>query len=97
VSADRLRESRERCQQLLEAVRAPPAECRGSEDAEQRASRALVSSWHVVFGEGPRLPVRSDDHRLPVFLRLPDGPSGFAETRMPKSSAYLSWASKGIV
>lgn len=41
--------------------------------------------WHVVFGEGEELPLRADDIRLPVFLRLKDN-----EAIMPSTwKSYL--------
>lgn len=75
---------------LLGLLEAPPVAC-GEGDSGAGAVGALLSSaWHVAFGEEPRLPVRADDERLPLFLRFADGPSGFQGTRMPKVSTYLA-------
>lgn len=53
---------------------------------------ALANWWHLILGEPPVLPLRSEDPSLPTFLRALDGPSGFARTRMPQFSEYLDWA-----
>eukprot|EP00928_Gymnodinium_smaydae_P040678 TRINITY_DN27568_c0_g1_i1.p1 TRINITY_DN27568_c0_g1~~TRINITY_DN27568_c0_g1_i1.p1 ORF type:complete len:479 (+),score=37.55 TRINITY_DN27568_c0_g1_i1:26-1438(+) len=59
-------------------------------------NHALMCAWHVVFGRDRHQPLRADDESLPMFLRFADGPSGFWNTRMPKTSSYLANVGVGL-
>lgn len=72
---------------LLEMLRTPPGECNSDTAA---VAQAFVPAWHAVFGDELQPPLRADDASLPLFLRFEDGPSGFQETKMPKTSTYLA-------
>ncbi|CAK9028845.1 unnamed protein product [Durusdinium trenchii] len=89
VSAKRLVESIDRVASLMAAF--AESGCTTVELEE-----AIANWWHIVFGEPAQLPIRAEDERLPMFLRVADGPSGFSRTRMPKSSDYLNWAATDL-
>ena len=91
VSAERISASLPRAHAMLLALETS-AECTGQ--AWEGIMRGL---WHTVFGEAALLPTRADNAHIPVFLRVLDGPSGFAKTRMPKSSDYLDWAATALL
>eukprot|EP00933_Yihiella_yeosuensis_P040803 TRINITY_DN35199_c0_g1_i1.p1 TRINITY_DN35199_c0_g1~~TRINITY_DN35199_c0_g1_i1.p1 ORF type:complete len:482 (-),score=107.64 TRINITY_DN35199_c0_g1_i1:475-1920(-) len=98
VDASRFREAVAPSRKLLSMIEDPPATCKGGDAAAEPASmvaEAVASAWHVLFGESAHLPIRSDDSRLPAFLRPEDGQSGFSGTKMPKSSEYLTRAHRG--
>lgn len=92
VSGQRIKENPiDSYHSLLALLDAPPTPCsKGNDAGADIVNRMLSSAWHVVFGEDIRLPIRADNEQLPVFLRFADGPSGFHNTRMPKTSTYLN-------
>lgn len=90
VSSQRLRDSNQ-VRSLISTFEQPPPHC-----TLEQLEIAVANWWHIVFGEAAQLPIRADDDRLPMFVRVSDGPSGFSRTRMPKSSDYLSWAAIGL-
>ncbi|KAF4669804.1 hypothetical protein FOZ61_003010 [Perkinsus olseni] len=49
----------------------------------------LEQLWHVIFGEPADLPLRSEDSRLPIFLRMSDEES-FLPMRSNSSRRYPS-------
>eukprot|EP00434_Breviolum_minutum_P002188 symbB.v1.2.001926.t1/scaffold55.1/size374282/8 len=91
VSSQRLRDSMNQVRSLISTFEQPPPHC-----TLEQLEIAVANWWHIVFGEAAQLPIRADDDRLPMFVRVSDGPSGFSRTRMPKSSDYLSWAAIGL-
>ena len=91
VSAERISVSLPRARVMLLALETA-TECTGQ--AWEAIMRGL---WHTVFGEAALLPTRADNAQIPSFLRVLDGPSGFAKTRMPKSSDYLDWAATALL
>ncbi|CAE7631783.1 unnamed protein product [Symbiodinium sp. CCMP2456] len=91
VSAERISASLPRARVVLLALETA-TECTGQ--AWEDIMRGL---WHTVFGEAALLPTRADNVQIPIFLRVLDGPSGFAKTRMPKSSDYLDWAATALL
>lgn len=46
--------------------------------------------WHVIFGEGEELPLRADDVRLPVALRLKDNEESLPELWRSYLSPFVS-------
>ncbi len=91
VSSQRIRDSMDQVRSLISTFEQPPPHC-----TLEQFEIAVANWWHIVFGEAAQLPIRADDDRLPMFVRVSDGPSGFSRTRMPKSSDYLSWAAIGL-
>ena len=90
VSARRLAKSLDRVHAVLSALASSPR-CVG-----YAWEVVMEGLWHTLFGEVALLPIRADDQQIPTVLRVLDGPSGFANTKMPKSSEYLSWAAMGL-
>ena len=95
--APRFLASAARVSKSLEQARAINVSLATSDECKGRTWTSVMRGlWHTVFGEVALQPTRADNTKVPSFLRVLDGPSGFANSRMPKSSDYLSWAARGL-